>query len=549
MSYIPELLISPDELLLYLRKSRSDDPLLSVEEVLSKHETMLDEWCIRNIGDKVPEENKFREIVSGETIEDRPEMKKVLNLIESPKYKAIIVVEVQRLSRGDLEDAGRLIKLLRYTSTKVITPTKTYDLNEEYDRDFFERELKRGNEFLEYQKRIMNRGKLLSVQEGNYIGSVPPYGFNKIWVTDGKRKCPTLAPNDNAQHLHTAYDLFLHQNWGLTKICNHFDNLGITPPKGEYWSPSGLKTILKNVHNIGKVKWNWRKVVNIVEDGEIKRTRPKQTDYLIYDGKHPAIIPEEWYYATLEKLGSTTRAKSSTQLVNPLAGLLFCQCGKAMSLRVYKNKDGSQRSAPRLSCDGQTHCNSGSCLFSEIIDRLEEILKESINNFEIELKKISTSELDFQKSRIEALKKRLKDIETKELLQWEQQSDPDPKKRMPQEIFQKLNKKLQKEKEFVITALNQEQITTPSIEYYEEKIARFKEALSALTDSTVTADRKNNLLKACISRIEYTKEKPERLTGSKKRISINGKRVRNNHLPVGASWTNPPIQLKVTLKV
>ena len=143
MSYIPELLISPDELLLYLRKSRSDDPLLSVEEVLSKHETMLDEWCIRNMGGKVPEENKFREIVSGETIEDRPEIKKVLSLIESPKYKAIIVVEVQRLSRGDLEDAGRLIKLLRYTSTKVITPTKTYDLNEEYDRDFFERELKR----------------------------------------------------------------------------------------------------------------------------------------------------------------------------------------------------------------------------------------------------------------------------------------------------------------------------------------------------------------------------------------------------------------------
>ena len=549
MSYIPELLISPEELLLYLRKSRSDDPLLSVEEVLSKHETMLDEWCIKNIGGKVPEENKFREIVSGETIEDRPEIKKVLNLIESPKYKAIIVVEVQRLSRGDLEDAGRLIKLLRYTSTKVITPTKTYDLNEEYDRDFFERELKRGNDFLEYQKRIMNRGKLLSVQEGNYIGSVPPYGFDKIWVTDGKRKCPTLAPNENAQHLYTAYDLFLHQNWGLTKICNHYDSLGIPPPKGKYWSPSGLKTILKNIHNIGKVKWNWRKVVNIVEDGEIKRTRPKQTDYLIYDGKQPAIIPEEWYYATLEKLGSTTRAKSSTQLVNPLAGLLFCQCGRAMSLRVYKNKDGSQRCAPRLSCDGQTHCNSGSCLFSEIIDRLEEILKESINNFEIELKKISTSGLDFQKARIEALKKRLKDIETKELLQWEQQSDPDPTKRMPQEIFQKLNKKLQKDKETVITALKQEHITTPSIAYYEEKIARFKEALSALTDSTVTADRKNNLLKACISRIEYTKEKPERLTGSKKRISINGKRVRNNNLPIGASWTNPPIQLTVTLKV
>ena len=107
--------LSKDEILEYLRKSRSDDALLTVEEVLEKHETILDEWAERNLGGKIPEENKFREVVSGETIDDRPEMKRILQLIESPRIKAILVVEVQRLSRGDLEDAGRLIKLLRPT--------------------------------------------------------------------------------------------------------------------------------------------------------------------------------------------------------------------------------------------------------------------------------------------------------------------------------------------------------------------------------------------------------------------------------------------------
>ena len=115
-------LLEPDEVLVYLRKSRSDDPLLSVEEVLRRHETILDEWAEKNLKGPVPEENKYREIVSGETIADRPEIQKVLRLIESPKIKAVLVVEVQRLSRGDLEDAGRLIKLLRYTDTLVITP-------------------------------------------------------------------------------------------------------------------------------------------------------------------------------------------------------------------------------------------------------------------------------------------------------------------------------------------------------------------------------------------------------------------------------------------
>ena len=154
-NYIDFSQFSPDEFLVYLRKSRSDDPLLSVEEVLARHETLLDEWCEKNLGGKVPEENKYREVVSGETIADRPDMQTVLKRIESPKIKGVIIVEVQRLSRGDLEDAGRIIKLFRFTNTLVITPPKTYDLKDEYDRDAFERELKRGNEFLEYQKKAL----------------------------------------------------------------------------------------------------------------------------------------------------------------------------------------------------------------------------------------------------------------------------------------------------------------------------------------------------------------------------------------------------------
>ena len=113
MFYQQPINLSPEEVLDYLRKSQSDDPTLTVEEVLSKHETLLDEWAEKHLGGKVPEENKFREVVSGETLKDRPEMQKVLRLIESPKIKAVKVVEPQRLTRGDLEDIGRLMKLLK----------------------------------------------------------------------------------------------------------------------------------------------------------------------------------------------------------------------------------------------------------------------------------------------------------------------------------------------------------------------------------------------------------------------------------------------------
>ncbi|MGN0663929.1 MAG: recombinase family protein, partial [Negativibacillus sp.] len=216
-----ELSFAPDEVIVYLRKSRSDDPTLTVEEVLSKHEAILDEWSEKHLGALVPEENKYREVVSGETIADRPKIKEVLRRIESPKIKAILVVEVQRISRGDLEDAGRLMKLLRYTNTMVITPPKAYNLQDEYDRDFFERELKRGNEFLEYQKKIMGRGLLLSVQQGNYVGSVPPYGYDKTFVMDGKRKCPTLKINEEqADFVRMIFDLYVNHNMGPTAIAH-----------------------------------------------------------------------------------------------------------------------------------------------------------------------------------------------------------------------------------------------------------------------------------------------------------------------------------------
>ena len=66
--------LTPDEMLLYSRKSRSDDPNIPVEEVLEKHERLLDEWVARSYPDldPIPESNRFREVVSGETISSRP---------------------------------------------------------------------------------------------------------------------------------------------------------------------------------------------------------------------------------------------------------------------------------------------------------------------------------------------------------------------------------------------------------------------------------------------------------------------------------------------
>ena len=541
-NYIDFTQFTADEIIVYLRKSRSDDPLLSVEEVLARHEAILDEWAEKNLGQKIPEENKYREVVSGETIADRPEIQTILKRIESPKIKAVLIVEVQRLSRGDLEDAGRIIKLFRFTNTLVITPPKTYDLQDEYDRDAFERELKRGNEFLEYQKKIMSRGKELSVRQGNFIGSVPPYGYNKVWVMEGKRKCPTLAINEEeALVVRMIFNMYVNDDMGCQNICHTLDDIGIKPPKGDHWSPNGVKDMLANITYTGKVVWNRRKTLKIVEDSEISSTRPRARfgDYDVYDGKHDAIISDELFNAAQEKQGRNHRTKSTTKVRNPLAGLLYCRCGRTMSLRTYKSHNGK----PRLLCDGQVYCKTGSVLYEEMIACVCDILSKSIADFEIKIKNNDGDSVKLHEKMINSLEKRLHDIEARELSQWEAQSDPDPSKRMPQAIFKQLNEKLLKEKDEVQETLHKAYLNKPNPVNYETKLARFKDALKALQDPDESAAKKNSLLKDCIDRIEYHREKPERL--KKKQGEKKGERFKTT----GGHWYSPPFEIEVKLKV
>ena len=506
--------IKPEETLLYSRKSQTDDPSLTVEEVLAKHDAILDETAERFLGGKVPEENRFREIVSGETIKDRKEVQKVLKLIESPRYKAILIVEIQRLSRGDLEDAGRLIKLIRYTNTLVITQYRIYDLRDEYDREAFERELKRGNEYLEYQKKIMNRGRLQSVKKGNYIASIPPYGYDKTVVMDGKEKCHTLKINEaEADVVRMIFDMYVNQNIGAVTIAHHLNELGIKPRKKKRWTKETIILILGNVHHIGKVKWNWRKTINIVEDGEITKSRPRSRveEYLVYDGKHEAIISEEIFYAAQEKQGKNPRTKHETTLRNPLAGLMFCQCGNAMVYKAYIKK-GVQKASPRYNCTNQVYCKTASCLYDEIIGRIVSVLEECVADFEMRIANDNSDAVKLHASLVERLKSKLEELNKKEINQWEKYTEEE----MPKHIFDMLNEKVLKEKEEVQQALCKAYESMPDPVDYEEKLMRFKDALDALKNPDVPVKHKNALLKACIERIEYSRSSVKETTNRKR---------------------------------
>lgn len=532
------------ETLDYGRKSRTDDPLLSVEEVLEKHDKIIEEYAEKYLGGPIPEENKYREVGSAESLDSRPEILRLLKAIESPAIKAVAVVEVQRLSRGDLEDAGRLIKTLRYTNTYVITPMKIYDLRDEYDRDAFERELKRGNEYLEYFKKIQARGKLASVKEGNYVGSVAPYGFDRITRQEGKKTIHTLIERkDQADVVRMVFNWYCNEDIGVTAICRRLEELGIKTKTGnKYWKPHSIFSMLENVHYIGCVRWNWRKTIKIIEDQEIKKLRPKAKidEYLIFEGKHDGIISEELFNTAAKIKGKRHRTKRDLTLKNPFSGIVYCKCGAKMGYNTYR-RNGVEYAPPKLVCNNQVHCKSGSVEFNEIYMDICNTIRECIQDFDLRIKNNQDDSFKLHKDLMIRLEKKLKELEEKEMLQWEAQYDPDPNMRLPQNVFKKLNEKLLAEKEEVQKALSKAKGSMPKQIDYKEEILKFKNALDALENPTVDAKIKNQFLKDIIDKVEFERGPTIRITkdNADKYAMITAK---------GMQYYTPPYKIKMKLK-
>lgn len=524
MYLVPKL--KGKEILMYLRKSRSDDPLATVAEVLEKHEQMLNEWMKSNQheGGDVPEENRYREVVSGETLDSRPKMQELLRRIEASDIKAVLVKEPSRLSRGDLQDIGYLVKVLMYTGTLVLTLQGAYDLRDDRDREQFERELMRGNDYLQYQKKILKDGKLLAVKNGCYIGTFPPYGFTKTSYKEGRRTCHTLKPHpEEAEVVKQVFEMY-SRGMGAIRICDVLDAEHAKPPRGKKWSPETISAMLVNVHYIGKVRWNYTQTRHKVEQGEIKKHKFTAEDYLIFEGKHPAIVEPELWEAAQSIKGQIPRAKKSTELKNPLSGVMYCTCGKTMIYKQTTNK-GKKIGVPRFMC-GDSRCRlHGSATVQEILDEVAKVLRECIDDFEVRIEQGVDNSAELHKQMLDRLEKKLDNLRELEIKQWDEKT----KGGMPDHVFERLNSQTVAEIKDITQAICEAKNSAPVHVDLHDKLVTFRESLELLKDPDAAAKEQNVLIKACIDRIVYSRPKT------------------NGH--VGRRGNTEPFNLHFTLRV
>lgn len=318
--------------LIYLRKSRQDSELEALGiDVLARHEkTLLELARMRSLNIT----NIYREVVSGDSIDSRPQMTKLLSEVESGIWEGVLVMEVERLARGDTIDQGRVQRAFFYSDTLIVTPSKTYDPSNEFDNEYFEFNLFMSRREYATIKRRMQNGRISSVKEGYYVGSIPPYGWKRIRAQDGKHY--TLSPDGaEAPVLQLMYDFIGNKGYGYQKTCTKLFQMGIIARNGNPFSPSTLKGIISNPVNIGMVRWNYRRTKKFMINGIVEKSRPKSrtiNDYILVKAAHEGIIsPELFHRANSFHRVMNVPARADRRIQNPFAGLVYCsECGRIM---------------------------------------------------------------------------------------------------------------------------------------------------------------------------------------------------------------------------
>lgn len=496
---------------MYLRKSRKDDELetATVEETLARHERTLLEFAHKlNITiDKI-----YREVVSGETIAARPMMQQMLNDMESGNCDGVLVMEVERLARGNTMDQGFVSQAFQLSNTKIITPMRIYDPQNEADQEYFEFSLFMSRREYKTITRRMQAGRRASFNEGKYTGNIPPYGYDRKKLQNEKGWTLTINENE-AQIVRLIFDWYVNgekqedgslERLGTTSIARKLNNLGIPSRTGIGWTTSALRDLVRNPVYVGKLRSGWRKSQKKLIDGKVLRQRPKADEYLITKGRHQAIISTELWEAAQAIFQTRGRPIPNKHLHNPLAGLIVCgECGKKLQRRPYGNGRKDTLICPTMTCD-----NIGSDL-QNVENAVLDALKTWLDQYKLDIDTIHDTtdniKLDVLRCNIDSLKKKLSTLKVQinniyDLLEqgiYDVSTFTERSTALKKQISEIEQKIEIQEKEYVTEKeiLNAREVIVPKINNLLESY-----------DAMESAIDKNNALCSVLEKVIYTKK-------------------------------------------
>jgi len=371
---------------MYLRKSRAD---LEAEargegETLGKHRTALYRLA-KELNITVTK--VFSEVVSGESILHRPEMVKMLQEMEKTPPKGVLVMDIDRLGRGDKIDQGIIERTFKETKTLIVTPGQIYDMNEESGE--FNVEVKSFLARLELKQttKRLQGGRIRSVEnDRNYIGTRPPYGYMIHKDANGRTLVPHPEQAPIVKQIFAWYtDEDPKRRLGSSKIALRLNAMpNAKTYTGKPWEASTVLFILKNAVYAGRLQWKKKEQKKSKQPGKKRdtRTRPRE-EWIDVEGKHEPLVSMETFRRAQElrvdkRLVPYNPANGVT---NPLSGLIKCGiCGMSMIYRPYTGQPA------HLKCYNQL-CQNKSSRFAYVESTLLKHLEEWLKGYKAQWKK------------------------------------------------------------------------------------------------------------------------------------------------------------------
>lgn len=371
-----------DSVAIYLRKSRMDPDAETTDETLARHQDTLMTLAKKM---ELNITGVYKEVASGDGLFVRPEMCRLLQDIEQDKYSAVCCMAIDRLGRGSSKEAGIILEAFQEHNVFVVTPEKTYNLQDDIDETSMEMQTFLARQELKSIKRRLRKGVEKSCEFGYHVAE-PPYGYRRAYVD----KHPTLEIHEEeANVVRMIYDMYVNQGLGSHIIADTLNSMGYQPRKNDHFSRNTIRFYLQNPIYTGKIVWNKRRHIKKKSPSDKHKFVVNSKDkWIVSDGIHPAIVSQELFdEAQKIRLTRTHPPTYTGELRNPFAGLIYCKnCGTAIQ-RQFSKKGGN-----RLLCT-TTGCTRS--IRADYVERdILGFLRQTLSSYETTLENHSHREQD-----------------------------------------------------------------------------------------------------------------------------------------------------------
>ena len=190
-------------------------------------------------------------------------------------------------------------------------------------------------------------GRIQKAREGKWNGGFAPYGYQLV---NGKLE----INEEEAVAIRTIYDQYVNTDIGSNGISKYLENHGIRKiqrqnGKNPLFDAHLVRLILKNPVYCGKIAYGRRKTEKI-HGTRNEYHLVEQDNYLLVDGLHEAIIPEDVWNAAQAKLIAQAKKyehvnKGKNERTHLLSGIVKCPiCGAGMygNKCIKRKKDGTK---------------------------------------------------------------------------------------------------------------------------------------------------------------------------------------------------------------